>query len=163
MGQQVSRVCPECGKVFIVGSTKIRTVTCSEECRLKRRREQTYESKGKVVKEYTKKCATCGKEYKTKRANSKTCCTECSAIYMYVSSHKDCKIEGEELKKVAMKRHNENREAQQKCRAIRQGYHYVKAKPKRRKRKYTDEIDDIQMRAQAEGLSYGKYVAKYGL
>lgn len=161
MGQQVSRICKECGKVFFVSSPRNRSVVCSEECLRNRKREQTYRSKGIKIETHTKVCATCGKEYQTKRAYSKTCCTECSAIYGYITSHKNCKLEGEELKKVAMQRWKENREAQTRCRAYKKGYHY--AKPTKTKRKSFDEIDDIQKRAQAEGLSYGKYVAKYGL
>ena len=115
------------------------------------------------------KCLYCGKEFKIQlRSNEKYCSADCRKLYHRYKDKppKYCAVCGKEFKGrsyyycsdecrqkvIEQRQKNRNRNEHKK----------VEVKPKKRKKlKYT--IEQVQKLARAEGLSYGQFVAKYGL
>lgn len=133
---RINKVCQVCGKPFIAGQK--RAMFCSEPCREINKQEKYEEHKRNVQKKRLEE-----KEKIVKK------CPICGKEFhperitgVYCS--KECAGIGNCQKACAASRRQREREA---------------LKPKKKK---LDNITEIQRKAQAAGLSYGQYIAKYG-
>lgn len=128
--------CRHCGSDFEVDGTnhhQRKIEYCSNKCRY---REHDLRKRGGPVR-IEKVCEECGKPYIGKRRDSVTCSTECNIL--------------------RNKRRVRDRGAyyREKYRAER----LLQEEKAKRKKEQIESIDQIQKKAQAMGMSYGKYLA----
>ena len=159
--------CVVCGKVFTTNRT--RQITCSDKCSLIRRSEReaqyrlktTPENKEPKKKNREETCGQCGKVFVTTNHNQKYCSVECRDKAYKEKPYKplgtrvfECEFCGELFEADAKRRFCTpecRRKAEQGKKKIR--------KPKKPKL----SLIDVAKLCREEGLSYGQYVAKYGL
>ena len=153
MAQQVGK-CVICGKEFVKkGNMK----TCSLECSKENAINNTAKFHGYNYEPFKYRCVMCGKEYFSKRKKSKTCSTECAKAYqranckeIYPYIPPDEAIEHTEKRKVV------RRSSWEIERDNNKDYN-------KHEKKSTACIVDINQKARELGLSYGQYVARYGI
>ena len=115
------------------------------------------------------KCKQCGKEFKFRfRSNEIFCSEECCKAFHGIVRKKErfCVVCGEKLKFKQQKYcsdicRNKAATLRQMEKGLVEEKEVPKVVKKRKKPKYT--LDQVQALARQEGLSYGQYVAKYGL
>jgi predicted nucleic acid-binding Zn ribbon protein len=160
LAQQVGE-CIVCGKEFIkVGNKK----TCSPECSKKRKTMITAISHGYSYKYKKFRCAICGKEYLAIRKNSKTCSTVCGALYQKSNRKKLYECTQEEIDN-ALKNREKSNIAARNCKRRSRGEIDLDENEKynRHEKASTKVLVDINQKAREAGMSYGQYVARYGL
>ena len=152
LDQQVGK-CVICGKEFVKkGNMK----TCSTECSKELSAISTAKSHGYNYKPFKYHCVVCGKEYFSKRKTSKTCSTECSKVYQHSNSKETCScispdgsVRYVSKEKIARRSSWEIEDEHEK---------YIQ-----HEKKSTKVIVDINQKARELGMSYGQYVARYGV
>jgi len=104
----MDKKCVVCGKMF---KTKGKEITCSEECKLKRRRQtqRDFVIKHGKITEHTKTCVICGKTFSTYREKQITCSKECN----YQNTRNNIKKHQIENKDIRNARRNEKYVSQQ--------------------------------------------------
>ena len=103
----------------------------------------------------TMKCPTCGKEFKPFRNAQKYCSVICREKYY---SRKKATMQTYECSWCGLSFETEHKRKYC-CEDCRMRANYRKS----RKKKNAVELAGIENLARKEGLTYGKYVAKYGL
>lgn len=159
--------CVVCGKVFTTNRT--RQMTCSDKCSLIRRSEREAQYRAKTTpenKEPKKKnreetCRQCGKVFVTTNHNQKYCSVECRDKAYKEKPYKplgtrvfECEFCGDLFESDTKRRF-----CTPECRLK---YEREKKKPKKTKKPKLS-LNDVAKLCREECLSYGKYVAKYGL
>lgn len=119
------------------------------------------------------KCPVCGREFLLDRPNRRYCSKECaSKSYKYVkrgAQVKICEFCGKEYTAKNANRKYCSGECNRKVCAIRrkEGIRSCRVKEEKAEKgahtKINLEVDRIEVLAERENLSYGQYVAKYGL
>lgn len=154
--------CVICGKTFIknCGVQK----TCSKECSKELHDHTMALQKGYALEASKRICVICGKEYKSRRKDSKTCSTLCASLYQSSNRKKINEYTDEEVRKAMELRKKCLETARKRRRRIRQ------EKDEEANKKYNDHekettkvIVDINQKARDMGLTYGQYVARYGV
>ena len=126
--------CRHCGGDFEISENNFREKKkeyCSDKCRNRAREVR----KKSGPKQYEKVCQECGKEYMGKRYDSVTCSAECN----------------NERNKRRVRENGAFYRAKYRAERMLQ-----KEKPKPKKH---DSIEEVQAKARAMGLSYGRYIA----
>ena len=126
--------CRHCGGNFEVDASnqhERRMEYCSQRCRNRAHKER--KKLGPV--EFDKICLECGKAYKAKRCDSVTCSPECNTERNKRRSREQGAVYREKMRAERL---------------------MLKAQPKP---KPIETIDEIQAKAKAMGMSYGKYLA----
>lgn len=159
------RKCIECGNFFTTPSARLKI--CSEECQRSRNAKMVSKcikerAKSEPKKPKTKICKICKKEFTTSHGGRVYCSEECRKKGHYEA----CKPKplGRRVFKCEFCGNNFEADAKRKfctkeCRENAERARKRKNKPKKPKL----SLNKIAKLSREEGLSYGQYVAKYGL
>ena len=155
----ILRKCIECGKSFIVED--LRQKCCSDECRIHRKKaiaKEYYKKHIKPQKEaICKKCKTCGKQFVSFSNGQKYCSEECRRAYYKQPLGKrtfECAFCGNSFEADARRKY---------CSAECRIKSEASAKKRSKRKKPKLSLNQVAKFCREEGLSYGRYVAKYGL
>jgi hypothetical protein len=130
---QVFKVCGYCGEPFEVDDSnpnELRRKYCSEFCRTEAANEMKKERIKIGKRSYNVECEICGKIFLTNRTTNKTCSPECHH---------------ERQKKLSRAGYYRQKEAK-------------KEKAKKEKQKRVETLTEVQRKARAAGMTYGKYM-----
>lgn len=169
--------CIICGKEF--EPMKASQKTCSKECRDKKNREYARNSNEQRKHLEVIKCIVCGKEFKQTHGSQKICSDECKKVYSKLRQHEfqirhKKPLEAQkcyECGKEFIPSRNGALTCSQKCSKARtkrlaKEKRKEKTKVNNNKRSYKKKeksMNEILISAMAEHMTYGQYVAKYGL
>lgn len=131
------KTCAYCGKPFEidgVDKNEIRRMYCSDFCRSEAWREKAKERKRVGKRTYNVECDICGKIFLTNRSTNKTCSPEC---------HHEREL------RLKRENHRKYREAMKEGNATR---------IEKKKQKKVETLTEVQRKARAAGMTYGKYM-----
>lgn len=131
------KTCAYCGSPFEVDDSnknEVRRIYCSEFCKGEAANERKREYIRTGKRSYNVECEICGKIFLTNRSTNKTCGKDCYYIRQ---------------KKLKREQYYRSKEAKKNNEV---------SKSKKTKQKRIESLTEVQQKAQAAGMTYGKYM-----
>lgn len=156
--REIKKNCLHCGSEFVkTGRSQKYCPTCG---RIRSKKVRKYE------KLETTTCRECGKEFKPTHYISVYCSKECSKAWHRANINRlrresreaRCIVCGELITDVKRRKY-----CSEECKKNNRVKFYQPKDNARNTAKHTASLSEISAKANEEGLTYGQYVAKYGL